>query len=194
MPAPSNSPQNSVTLLLQAVGKGDANASDELLRAVYQELRQLAGARLRDLPPGQTLQPTALVNEAYLRLLGKEHPDWEGRRHFFFAAARAMHDVLVEGARKKAALKHGGAWKRSGEELLADVFEAPPDELLALDEALGILESQSPDLANLVRLRFFAGLTEAEAAEVLAVSERTVQRQWRLARAKLFSLLSDVEE
>jgi RNA polymerase sigma factor (TIGR02999 family) len=193
MTAPAPAPQNSVTLLLRAMGHGDAEAGDELLRTVYTELRQLASAGLRNQPPGQTLQPTALVNEAYLRLLGQDHPDWEGRRHFFFAAARAMHDVLVESARKKAALKHGGAWKRSGEELLADVFEAPPDELLALDEALRNLERQSPDLARLVQLRFFVGLTEAEVADVMAISERTVQRKWRLVRAKLFSQLSGEE-
>ncbi len=175
------------------MGHGSADAGEELLRMVYAELRELAGARLRNLPPGQTLQPTALVNEAYIRLLGKEHPDWQGRRHFFFAAARAMHDVLVEAARKKAALKHGGAWRRSGQELLADVFESPPEELLALDEALQDLERQAPDLARLVQLRFFAGLTEAEAADVLAVSERTIQRQWRLARARLFARLSEEE-
>ncbi len=189
----SPAPQKSVTLLLQAMGHGSADAGEELLRMVYAELRELAGARLRNLPPGQTLQPTALVNEAYIRLLGKEHPDWQGRRHFFFAAARAMHDVLVEAARKKAALKHGGAWRRSGQELLADVFESPPEELLALDEALQDLERQAPDLARLVQLRFFAGLTEAEAADVLAVSERTIQRQWRLARARLFARLSEEE-
>lgn len=181
----------SVTSLIQALQEGDAGAGDELLRTVFFELRELARSHMRRLPAGQTLQPTALVNEAYLRLVGKEQQNWEGRRHFFFAAARAMHDVLVEEARKKASEKRGGAWRRARPENLTVAIEAPPEELLALEVALQRLEKHSPDQARIVHLRFFVGLRESEVAEVLGVSERTVQRKWRVARARLFA---DLEE
>ncbi len=191
MTSPTPPSEPSVTILLQALQQGDEQAGDELLRKVYKDLRDLAHSHMRRMAPGQTLQPTALVNEAYLRLVDKEQQDWQGRRHFFFAASRAMHDVLVEDARKKASLKRGGDWRRAGPESLTVATEAPPEELLALSESLSKLEERSPDLARIVHLRFFVGLTEPEIAHVMGVSDRTVQRQWRLARARLFEELSE---
>jgi len=191
MPSPSPHPETSVTVLLQAVRRGEAGADEKLVSTVFSELRSLAHAQLRRLPAGQTLQPTALVNEAYLRLVGKEGQDWQGRRHFLFVAARAMHDVLVEEARKKAAEKRGGDWRRVGPEALSAAVDAPPEELLALEEALQRLQERAPDQARIVELRFFVGLTEAEIADVLGVSERTVRREWRLARTRLFRELSE---
>lgn len=188
---PASEPEPSVTVLLSALQRGEAGASEELLRTVFGELRELARSRMRRLPPGQTLQPTALVNEAYLRLVAKEDTSFEGRKHFLFAAARAMHDILVEEARRKASEKRGGAWRRVGPEALTSAVEAPPRELLALEAALARLEARSPEQARIVHLRFFVGLSGAEIAEVLGVSERTVQRSWRVARAKLFTELSE---
>ncbi len=190
----SDRAQQQVTVLLQALQRGESNAGGELARAVFLELREMARSRMRRLPPGQTLQATALVNEAYMRLVGKEDQDWQNRRHFLFAAARAMHDILVEEARKKASQKRGGAWRRTSPETLTVAADAPPEELLALEDALQRLEKRSPEQARIVQLRFFAGLTEAQIAEVLEVSERTVQRQWRLARARLFTELSEEPE
>ncbi len=181
----------SVTLLLQAAGRGETGANEQLASAVYSELRALAHAKMRRTPPGQTLQPTALVNEAYLRLCGKDAQDWQSRRHFLFVAARAMHDVLVEEARKKAAVKRGGAWERVNPEALSTAIEAEPEELLALEGALARLEKRAPEQARIVQLRFFVGLTEAEVADVLGVSERTVRREWRLARTRLFRELAE---
>jgi len=189
--APDPPPTRSVTVLLRALREGDREAGDELLQTVFGELRELAHARLRRLPPGQTLEPTALVHEAYLRLVDEDGRDWQGRRHFFFSAARAMHDVLVEDARRKAAQKRGGAWRRIGPEALTVAVEAPPEDLLALDDVLRRLERRAPDQARLVQLRFFVGMTEAEIADVLGVSERTVQRQWRLVRARLYAELAE---
>ncbi len=194
MDTPPSPPPSSVTMLLKAMQQGDETAGEKLLRTVFSELRGIARARMRRLPPGQTLQPTALVNEVYLRLVDREEPSWNDRRHFFFAAARAMHHVLIEAARKKAAQKRGGGWKRLGPEALTLATAAPPEDLLALEDALQRLEARSPDQAQIVNLRFFAGLPEAEIADVLGVSERTVQRRWRLARAKLFAELSGAEE
>jgi len=185
-PAPD---PNSVTLLLRQLRDGDEQAGEDLLRAVFCELRELARSRMRRLPPGQTLQPTALVHEAYLRLVGKEEQDWEGRRHFFFAAARAMHDVLVEDARRKASQKRGGHLRRARPETLTLAIEAAPEDLLALEDALQRLEARAPEQAQVVHLRFYVGLTEEEAAEVMGVSLRSVQRLWRVARARLYAEL-----
>jgi RNA polymerase sigma factor (TIGR02999 family) len=157
---------------------------------IYRELRQLARSRMSHLAPGQTLQPTALVNEACLRLLGREDVDWSNRRHFFFAAARAMHDILVDNARRKAAVKHGGAWKREEGKHLSLTVEAPPEEILALEEALSRLEEESPRQHQIVLLRFFAGLDVETTAMVVGVSVRTVMREWRLVRAKLYKQLA----
>ncbi len=163
----------------------------ESSQTVYGELRQLARAQLGRLPPGKTLQPTALVNEAWLRLSGKDVDDVKSRRDFIGLAARAMRDILVEDARRKAARKRGGDWRRADLEKLVLATESPPGELLALDEALDELERQEPRRARVVHLRFFAGLTVEETAEALGLSDRTVRREWRLARLWLFERLGE---
>ncbi|MFN0136931.1 MAG: ECF-type sigma factor [Phycisphaerae bacterium] len=178
-----------VTRVLQAASAGDAQAARELLPLVYAELRSLAEARLRRTPPGQTLQATALVHEAYLRLVGAGDGGWLNRGHFFFAAARAIQDILVENARSKGAIKRGGDRRRVDLEKLRVADEAPDEELLALAEVLTQYEQEDAQGHRLVMLRFFAGLSEAEAAEALGMSERTVRREWRYARARLHQLL-----
>jgi RNA polymerase sigma factor (TIGR02999 family) len=157
----------------------------ELLPVVYTELRRLAAALASRLPPGQTLTATVLVHEAYLRLVGEQDPGWNGRRHFFGAAALAMRDILVEQARRKAAQKRGGGARRV--ELAEDlvVIEPPADDLLAVDEAIQKLQVEKPHLAEIARLRYFAGLSAEETAVVLDVSASTLAREWRFARAWL---------
>jgi RNA polymerase sigma factor (TIGR02999 family) len=175
-----------VTRLLDAAAAGDPAAAADLLPLVYDELRKLAAARLADEKPGQTLQATALVHEAYLRLVGTdpEH-QWNGRGHFFAAAAEAMRRILVENARRKGRIKHGGGLPRV-DTVLADVASPLPDEnLLALDEAMTRLAAVDPVRARLVELRFFAGLSNEEAARVLGISAATAKRYWRYARAWL---------
>lgn len=175
-----------VTQLLAAVESGRNEAAAELLPLVYDELRRLAAWRLSNEQPGQTLQATALVHEAYLRLVGKEDLQWNGRRHFFGAAAEAMRRILVENARRKKRLKRGGDQERvelDGLELPAPM---PDDELLALDEALDRLVHTDPRAAELVKLCFFVGLTQEQAAKELGVSISTVERTWAFARAWLF--------
>ena len=167
-----------------------ARPAAELLPAVYAELRRLAAALAGRLPPGQTLQPTALVHEAYLRLAGTHDPGWEGRRHFFGAAARAMRDILVEQARRKGAHKHGGGRRVELTEGLA-VVEPPADDLLAVDEAIQKLQAEKPHLAEIAMLRYFAGLSADETAAVLGVSPSTLAREWRFARAWLVRHLTD---
>lgn len=189
--AMSEVPEPSATELLRAIQAGDASAFDRLLSLVYAELKQLARGQLARLPPGLTLQPTALVNEAWLRLSERETPDLESRREFLAVAARAMRDIVVEDARKRASLKRGGEWRRSSPELLELPGEAPPEELLALDEALTELEAFDPRKARIVHLRFFAGLSEEETAATLDLSYRTIRREWRFARAWLFERLSE---
>lgn len=157
----------------------------ELLPAVYAELRRLAGSLSGRLAPGQTLQPTALVHEAYLRLVGDRDPGWNGRRHFFGAAARAMRDILVEQARRKGALKNGGRARRVELAEGLAIIEPPADDLLAVDEAIQRLRAEKPHLAEIAMLRFFAGLSVEETAAVLGVSESTLAREWRFARAWL---------
>jgi RNA polymerase sigma factor (TIGR02999 family) len=164
---------------------GDQHAAAKLLPEVYAELRRLAGELLSRLAPGQTLEPTALVHEAYLRLVRGHDPGWEGRRHFFGAAARAMREILIEQARRKASGKHGGKGQRVE---LADGLawiEPPADDLLALDEAITRLQAEEPRLAEIVLLRYYTGLTVEETAGVLGESDRTVYRDWRRARAWL---------
>ena len=175
-----------VTQLLDAAAAGDARAAAELLPLVYDELRGLAAARMAEEKPGQTLQATALVHEAYLRLVDTEQAQrWNSRGHFFAAAAEAMRRILVERARRKKRLKHGGGMKRC-ELQEEDRIELPPDErLLALDEALGQLAEAHPELAELVKLRYFAQLTVEQAAELLGLSTRTVKRNWVYASAWL---------
>lgn len=183
-------PDRDVTLMLRAVADGDSQAARELLPLVYAELRALAEARMRNTPPGHTLQPTALVHEAYLRLVGKDGPGWESRAHFFFAAARSMRDLLVEQARRKATLKRGGDRKRVDAENLHIALEAPAEDMLALDEALGRIQAESPRQHQLVMLRFFAGLTAEESAAALGVTVRTVERDWRFVKARLHKELT----
>jgi len=163
----------------------EARPAADLLPAVYDELRRLAAALTQRLRPGQTLQATALVHEAYLRLVGDHDPGWEGRRHFFGAAARAMRQILVEQARRKASHKHGGQGQRV--ELAEGIayIEPPADDLLALDEAIEKLQAQRPELAEIVLLRYYTGLSVEETAGVLGASVRTVYRDWRHARTWL---------
>ncbi len=175
-----------ITLILNAVQQGDDKAAAELLPLVYDELRRLAAWHLANERPGQTLQATALVHEAYLRLVGDEDARWQGRRHFFGAAAAAMRRILVENARRKKRLKHGGQLERID---FADIDIASPlpdDELLAMDEALDRLAAFDPRAAELVNLCFFVGLTHEQAAKELGVSLSTVERTWTFARAWLF--------
>jgi RNA polymerase sigma factor (TIGR02999 family) len=177
---------NEVSQLMSAVDRGDPHAAAHLLPLVYDELRRLAAARLAAEPSGNTLQPTALVHEAYLRLVGAPGGDqWDHRGHFFAAAAEAMRRILIDQARRKAAARHGGDAHR--QELDPDVaaLPEPREDLLALDEALDRLAVEDPLKANLVKLRYFAGLTLPEAAAALSLSERTAGRHWAYARAWL---------
>lgn len=178
-----------VTRLLNAAGDGDRQAAADLLPVVYAELRRLAQAWMAKTPPGQTLQPTALVHEAFLRLVGREEQSWEGRGHFFFAAGRAMRDILVERARERGRLKRGGGRRRVDLDNLAVAADAPGDDLLALDEALKRFEADYPWEHRVVMLRFFAGLSNEETAHALATPLRTIERDWRFARSWLHRTL-----
>jgi RNA polymerase sigma factor (TIGR02999 family) len=180
-----------VTQILSAIEAGDPHAAAELLPLVYDELRKLAAARLADEKPGQTLQSTALVHEAYVRLVGGDQPrDWDGRGHFFAAAAEAMRRILIDRARGKATAKRGGDLRRIDIERVAEGDDGREAELLALDDALAELERHDPQAARLVKLRFFAGLTHQQAAEALGVGRRAADRLWALARAWLYQSLS----
>jgi RNA polymerase sigma factor (TIGR02999 family) len=163
----------------------------DLLPAVYDELRRLAAALTQQLRPGQTLQATALVHEAYLRLVGDHDPGWQGRRHFFGAAARAMRQVLIDHARRKSSQKHGGQGRRVELAEGMAYVEPPAHDLLALDEAIQKLQAKKPHLAEIVMLRYYTGLSVEETAGVLGESVRTVYRDWRFARAWLASELGD---
>jgi RNA polymerase sigma factor (TIGR02999 family) len=177
---------NDVTGILSAIEQGDPQAAEQLLPLVYAELRKLAARNLAQERPGQTLQATALVHEAYLRLVeSDEARGWESRGHFFAAAAEAMRRILIENARRKRTVKAGGSWERIHLEDLDMAEEAPPEQLIALDEALSRLAAEDPPKAELVRLRFFAGLSIEEAAEVLSISPATAKRWWTFARAWL---------
>ena len=162
-----------------------ARPAADLLPAVYDELRRLAAALTHQLRPGQTLQATALVHEAYLRLVGDHDPGWQGRRHFFGAAARAMRQILIEQARRKASHKHGGQGERVELAEGMAYVEPPADDLLALDEAIQKLQAHQPHLAEIVLLRYYTGLSVEETAGVLGASVRTVYRDWRHARTWL---------
>jgi RNA polymerase sigma factor (TIGR02999 family) len=181
---------NDVTRILSAIGHGDHQAADQLLSLVYDELRKLAARKLAQEKPGQTLQATALVHEAYLRLVGGATvPGWDSRCHFFAAAAEAMRRIMVENARRKHAGKHGGARRRLDVDEV-ELTGMSPDptaaDLLALDEALTKLAAEDPAKAQLVQLRYFAGLSIEQAAEALGISPATAKRRWAFARAWLF--------
>jgi RNA polymerase sigma factor (TIGR02999 family) len=180
-----------VTRILSAIEQGDPHASEKLLALVYDELRQLAAQRLFHEKPGQTLQATALVHEAYLRLVDTENPQhWDSRRHFFAAAAEAMRRILVEQARRKGRLKHGGNLQRVDLDEAARVAEVPSDEVLALDLVLTRFEATDPLAAKLVKLRFFTGLSMPEAAAALGMSLRSAERNWTYAKTWLHRELS----
>jgi RNA polymerase sigma factor (TIGR02999 family) len=179
-----------VSVVLQAAQAGDRQAAAGLLPLVYAELRQLARARLARQPPGQTLTPTALVHEAYLRIAGDSNATWEGRQHFFFAAARAMRDILVEQARRKAGPKRGGGWRRQELDEACAVLEPPSDDVLAVHEALAELEERDPLKGQIVLVRYFTGMTKDETADVLGLPLRTLDRHWRFIRAWLRKRLS----
>jgi RNA polymerase sigma factor (TIGR02999 family) len=179
-----------VTRILSAIEQGEPRAAEQLLPLVYDELRRLAARRLAREAPGQTLQATALVHEAYLRLVGSQDPGWNGRGHFFAAAAEAMRRILVERARRKKRFRHGGEGCRLGLDDVDLAAEAPPEDLLAVDEALERLARKDAVAAQLVKLRFFAGLTMAEAAEALGLPTRTAERNWAYARTWLHREIS----
>jgi RNA polymerase sigma factor (TIGR02999 family) len=181
-----------VTRILSALEQGDPHAAEQLLPLVYDELRRLAAEKLTLEKPGQTLQATALVHEAYLRLVDTEKAQrWDSRGHFFAAAAESMRRILVEAARRKQRLKHGGG--RVREEVADLASPEPPERLLAVDEALGRLAQASPQTAELVKLRYFAGFSNAEAASCLGISPRKANQVWAYARAWLREELGDDE-
>ncbi len=184
-------PMNEITLMLEAVSAGDRRASEKLLPLVYNELRNLATARMLQESAGHTLQPTALVHEAWLRLVGDKNQNWKGRAYFFAAAAAAMRRILVEHARRKARLKHGGGQQRLNIEDLELAESAPDEKILLVDAALEQLERSQPERARVVVMKFFCGLTNKEVADMLGISERSVDRHWMCAKAWLFQELQD---
>jgi len=186
---------NAVTQLLQGLERKEPGAADQLLALLYDELRKLAAQKLAREGPGQTLQPTALVHEAYLRLVGTgagQH--WDGRGHFFAAAAEAMRRILIENARRKKREKHGGGWQQVALAEDALVIHPTPDKLLAVDEALTRLAAEDAVAAEVVKLHFFTGLTLEQVADCLGISRATVYRQWAYARAWLHCALREDED
>ncbi len=183
-------PGSDLTLILQKIERGDVQAADQLLPLVYGELRKLAAAKMAHEAPGQTLQPTALVHEAWLRLGGSAQPDWQNRAHFFAAAAEAMRRILIDRARRRQARRHGGGLVRTDAEALArEIAPSGPDDeqLLDVHEALDALARHDARKAELVKQCYFVGLTLKEAAQVLGISEPTARRDWNYARAWLFN-------
>jgi RNA polymerase sigma factor (TIGR02999 family) len=181
---------NEVTRILSSIEHGDAKAAEQLLPLVYDELRRLATAKMAHEQPGQTLQATALVHEAYLRLVDQgQAQHWDSRGHFFAAAAEAIRRILIDGARRKRAAKRGGGLELQDLDAVEIPAPVPAEDLLALDEALAKLEVADPVKAQLVKLRYFAGLTEEDAARLLGLSRTTVQRHWRYTKAWLLGEL-----
>jgi len=175
-----------VTRILNAIEQGDANAADELLPLVYEQLRLLAAQKMSQESPGQTLQATALVHEAYLRLVGAEIRNWDSRGHFFAAAAEAMRRILVDNARRKRSMRRGGHRQKMN---LSDAFvviEEPKEDILAVNEALDKLAGEDQKLAEVIKLRYFAGLTLDQIATIMGIGRRTVDRYWALGRAWLY--------
>tara|TARA_R110002096_G_scaffold5453_7_gene25491 strand:- start:699 stop:1298 length:600 start_codon:yes stop_codon:yes gene_type:complete len=194
---PRSSPGSDVTRMLNAVGAGDRTASHKLLPLVYEDLRQLAASRMARLAPGQTLQATALVHEAYLRLVGGSDPGWQGRAHFFGAAARAMRNIVADHLQRKGSLKRGGDRQRVSDDVAAAALlssDGITDDVLAVEEALAKLEQEYPRKAEIVTMAFYGGLDHEEIAEVLGLSVRTVERDWRFAKAWLNSRLTEPGE
>ena len=180
-----------ITQVLEAVGNGDASASEELLPLVYNELRRHAAAKMAREAPGQTLQPTALVHEAWLRVIGSGERRWQNRAHFFGAAAEAMRRILIENARRKARLKRGGDQVRLDIDQLNLATTTPDEKVLLIDEALERLRAQDPEKAWVVVLKFFVGMSNQEVAAQLGVTERTVERHWAYAKAWLFQSIRE---
>jgi RNA polymerase sigma factor (TIGR02999 family) len=179
------------TRVLEAVERGEPQAADKLLPLVYDELRKLAKQKMAHQPPGQTLQATALVHEAYLRLLGNDPMPWNSRGHFFSAAAESMRRILIERARKKSTRKHGGGLQRVDLDLVDIALGADDELLLLLNDALEEFREKDPTAAELIKLRFFVGLPNHQAAELLGVSERTAKRSWAYARAWLYQRMQN---
>jgi len=176
-----------ITRVLEGISQGDPNAAGELLPLVYDELRKLAACKMAAEMPGQTLQPTALVHEAWLRVAGNQAQQWNSRGHFFGAAAEAMRRILIDNARRKQALRHGAGQQRLDIEQIEIAAPAADDRLLAINDALNKLAAQDQQKAELVKLRYFAGMSIEEAANILGISEATAKRWWAYARAWLFS-------
>lgn len=185
---------NDVTQILDRLQQGEPHAAEALLPLVYGELRRLAASKMSEQPPGQTLQATALVHEAYLKLVGSTQARWQDRRHFFFAAAEAMRHILVDRARRRLRLRHGANAEHVDVEEIEIAMPAKEEILLQLDEALDELRAASPERAEIVGLRFYAGLSESETASILGISERSVQRHWSYARAWLFARIEGLNQ
>lgn len=183
---------NDITLVLDAINRGESEASEKLLPLVYNELRGLAAARMSQEAAGHTLQPTALVHEAWLRLVGDSNRNWKGRAYFFAAAAEAMRRILVERARRKARLKHGGGQHRLNIEDLELADAAPDEKILMVNDTLEELERSNPERARIVVMKFYGGMTNKEVADVLGIGERSVDRHWMCAKAWLFQKLQEV--
>ena len=175
-----------VTRILRSIEQGDKRAANRLLPLVYEELRRLAAQKMSHEPPGQTLQATALVHEAYIRLVGSESQNWESRGHFFTAAAESMRRILVESARRRRRLKRGGDRHKVDLDSATLAIEIPPDDVVALDEALTKLADTNGAMADTVKLRYFAGLSLEQISQIIGVSRRTVSSYWAYARAWLY--------
>ena len=182
---------NDITLVLEAINRGDKQAAEQLLPLVYDELRKLAAARMARESAGHTLQPTALVHEAWLELAGDNKQDWKSRAYFFSAAAEAMRRILVWHARGKGRLKRGGGQQRLNIEDLELAGTTPDDKILLVEEVLGQLEHDNPERARVVVMKFFGGMTNKEVAETLDMGERSVERHWMFARSWLFHKIKD---
>src|SRR5262245_5705742 len=180
-----------VTRILSAIEQGDPSAAEQLLPLIYDDLRRLAAQKLAQERPGQTLQATALVHEAFLRLVGDSEQRWDSRSHFFAAAAEAMRRILIDAARGKAARKRGGAWRRMDLNQMDLATRAAPEDLLLLDDTLEALARDDPQAARLVKLRYYGGLSVEQAAELLGLSRSTAYERWTYARAWLYSELQD---
>ncbi|MFT4841682.1 MAG: RNA polymerase sigma factor (TIGR02999 family) [Planctomycetota bacterium] len=192
---PSEASARAVTRILGAAVANDPSASHELLPLVYADLRNLAAARMARLAPGQTLQATALVHEAYMRLVGTTDPGWQGRAHFFGAAARAMRNIVADHLQRKGSFKRGGHLRRVSQDTAAELIcDGASDDVLAVEEALAMFEREYPRKAEVVTLSFYSGLDTEEIAEVLGLSARTVERDWRFAKAWLNSRLTEEDK